>query len=289
VKIGFVTCVELGLSCLEKISAMGGRLDAIVTLHDDIARQKSGRVYLDSFCDENQTQLHKIRHINDADSIELLKALSLDWLFIIGWSQIASKQVLETTRLGVLGMHPTLLPEGRGRAAIPWAIIRDLSKTGVTLFKLDEGVDTGPIVDQYVIPLTTRIDAKELYEKVNEAHVSLIEKVWQPLVDGRIELKVQDESQATIWAGRTPVDGRLVPDMSIAEADRLIRATTRPYPGAWISFGDKQFIIWKADIKADRISSEELSTAWVLSFTGGELLCLDYEEIPIANWYPIEK
>ena len=70
-------------------------------------------------------------------------------------------------------MHPTLLPVGRGRAAVPWAILKGLDRTGVTLFKLDEGVDTGDIIGQEMIALSETVTATELYERVNQAHISL--------------------------------------------------------------------------------------------------------------------
>ena len=141
-RIGFITCVQLGLSCMEAIYDVGGNLDFAMTLHDEQSKNKSGRVYIDSFCKKHGVKLYKSSHVNNSDVVKAIKSHEIDWLFIIGWSQIASKELLEAPKKGVLGMHPTLLPEGRGRAAIPWAIIKGLDRTGVTLFKLDEGVDT---------------------------------------------------------------------------------------------------------------------------------------------------
>lgn len=172
-KIGFVTCVQLGLSCIEAIYLAGGQLDLAITLPDDKAINKSGRVYLDQFCLKHQIPLIKTNHINDSVVLDSIKQMDLDWLFIIGWSQIAGQAVLDAPNMGVLGIHPTLLPTGRGRAAIPWAILKSLDKTGVTLFKLDTGVDTGPIADQYTIPLTSQTTATELYQLVDDAHMEL--------------------------------------------------------------------------------------------------------------------
>ena len=125
VKLGFVTCVQLGLSCMQAIYDIGGKLDLAVTLHDGKAAKKSGRVFLDEFCRVNDVELHKCDHINDAETIQKIKSADIDWLFIIGWSQIASNDVLASAKLGVLGAHPSLLPEGRGRAAILGRFLRD--------------------------------------------------------------------------------------------------------------------------------------------------------------------
>ena len=72
-RFGFVTCVQLGLSCIEEIYRVGGRLDLVVTLKDDLARKKSGRVYVDDVCRTHRIDLVKIRRINDPDSLAALR------------------------------------------------------------------------------------------------------------------------------------------------------------------------------------------------------------------------
>jgi methionyl-tRNA formyltransferase len=246
-RIGFVTCVELGLSCMEAIYEAGGSLSFAATLRDDLATAKSGRVYLDDFCRSRHIPLFKLRNINDPDAVEAIRAAQLDWLMIIGWSQIARQAVLEAPRLGVLGMHPSLLPVGRGRAAVPWAILLGLPVTGVTLFKLDGGVDTGPILAQERIELAPRETATSLYRRVNEAHRSLILAHWAAIEAGNVQLAAQDSAAATVWVGRTPEQGRLDPSMSVVDADRLVRAVTRPYPGAFVEKEGRRLRIWSAE------------------------------------------
>ncbi|MGI6706545.1 MAG: formyltransferase family protein [Clostridia bacterium] len=107
-KMAFATCVQLGLSCIEEIYRIGGELDLLITLKDEKAKNKSGRIYLDEIANEHNVPLLKINNINDQEVIEALKEHEIDWLFIIGWSQIAKKEVLETPTKGCIGMHPTL-------------------------------------------------------------------------------------------------------------------------------------------------------------------------------------
>lgn len=246
-KFAFVTCVQLGLSCIEKIYDIGGQLDLLITLKDEKARKKSGRIYLDDLASKHNLPLLKINHVNDPEVLEALQKHQIDWLFIIGWSQIAGKEVIEAPTKGAIGMHPTLLPVGRGRAAIPWAILKGLDKTGVTMFKMDEGIDTGHILGQFEIPLQPDETAATLYEKVNKAHELLIENVWPQLNDDSINPQPQDESKATYWEGRKPQDGQILPDqMTVAEVDRLVRAVTKPYPGAFLLREDgSKVIIWE--------------------------------------------
>lgn len=244
-KIAFCTCVQIGVSCIEAIHEIGGRFDLLLTLHDNKAKKKSGRAYLDKIAHVSKTPLYKLNHINDLDVANILITYDIDWLFIIGWSQIASPELLKIPKKGIIGAHPTLLPTGRGRAAIPWAILKGLDKTGVTFFKMDEGVDTGDILDQIEIPIQNNECATTLYEKVNIAHVELIKQIWPKLNSNTINGIKQIESKATYWEGRTPEDGMLNYSMTVSEADRLVRATTRPYPGAFFRNEDgSKFIVW---------------------------------------------
>ena len=247
-RAGFVTCVQLGLSCMEAIYEVDGELTLAFTLHDHLAVNKSGRVRIDEFCEQRDLPLIKLRHINDGELVATIRREQLDWLFVIGWSQIAGPEVLTAVKKGVLGMHPTLLPEGRGRASIPWSILKGLSQTGVTLFKLDEGVDTGAIVDQEVVPIAADETATTLYERIISSHVSLMRSSWPKLVDGSVLLKPQDESNASVWPGRSPEDGIILPTMSMVEIDRLVRAVTHPYPGAYWDNPLGRIVVWEGSM-----------------------------------------
>lgn len=267
-RIAFTTCVQLGLSCIEEIYRIGGQLDLLITLKDEKAKKKSGRVYLDEIAERENVALLKINNINDAEVVEALKEHEIDWLFIIGWSQIAKKEVLETPSHGCIGMHPSLLPQGRGRAAIPWAIIKGLDKTGVTAFKLDEGVDTGDIIGQSVVDINEYTTATDLYKKVDELHVDLITKYWDDIVSDKVVLRKQDESKATVWEARKPEDGEIIKSMTMDEADKLVRAVTHPYPGAFYKDGDKIITIWSANVDPN---------VGVIKLSDGYLTPVDYE------------
>jgi methionyl-tRNA formyltransferase len=270
IRTAFVTCVKIGLSCIQEIYNIGGKLDLIITLKDYKAKNKSGRIYLDEIASKNNVPLFKINNINDKEVIDTLIKYDIDWLFIIGWSQIAKKELLNAPKKGCIGMHPTLLPIGRGRAAIPWAIIKGLDKTGVTMFKLDEGVDTGDIITQGEIKLDSEITATELYDKVNAMHIRLINEKWDDIISNNIYPIKQDNELATQWPGRNPEDGEIKLNMTVNEALTLIRATTKPYPGAYFMRNNKKIIIWKAKVS---------NTSGDIKLTDGFIKFVEYEEI----------
>ncbi|MBT6113864.1 MAG: methionyl-tRNA formyltransferase [Candidatus Marinimicrobia bacterium] len=274
-RIGFITCVQLGHDCIEAIHSIGGSFSLFVTLKDSRATTKSGRVYLDKISKSSGTPLVKVSHINDKKSIEEIRRANLDWLFIVGWSQIANSEVLALPRLGVLGMHPTLLPQGRGRASIPWAIMKGLSETGVTLFKLDNGVDTGPILGQIKIPIKRKETATSLYKLIANGHCDLIKNVWlNNLIPDIISLRCQDDNNATIWPCRKPEDGQILTVMSMEKIDCIVRATTKPYPGAFFLNNNKKIIIWNGKMN---FSFKKSDNSYTIPCSDGFYLATEYE------------
>jgi methionyl-tRNA formyltransferase len=280
-RVGFVTCVELGLECIEEVLQFGGTIDAIVTLPTDTAASKSGRVHVEDIAHAHGIACGQFRNVNDPDAVQWLRNQQLDWLFIVGWSQIAKEDVLAVPKQGAIGMHPTLLPQGRGRAAIPWTIIKGLSESGVTMFRLDSGVDSGPIVGQVRFSVDQESeDAASLYSKVLAAHRQLMREVWPHLMNDTLVATAQDESAATYWPGRKPEDGRLTSTMSASEAERLIRATTRPYPGAFVEMpSGERLTIWRAH---SRRPGEALSGRLALSLSDGDLWIDECTSRPVA-------
>lgn len=276
-RIGFVTCVELGRACIEAVLARGGRFALLMTLEDAVAPGKSGRVCLDDLAAAQATPLLKVRHINDAASVAALRAARLDWLFIVGWSQIAAPEVLAAARHGAVGMHPTLLPEGRGRAAIPWAILKRLPETGVTMFKLDAGVDSGPVIGQRVLPLAPDETATTLYARVTAAHGELMQAHWDAFVSGSVAAVPQDEARASRWPGRKPEDGRITPTMTVADAECLVRAVTRPYPGAFIDVDGRRLRIWAGH----PVGTDAPESGLVIPLADGAYMATDWAWEPL--------
>lgn len=279
-KFAFVTCVKIGLSCMESIYSINGKLDLIITIPDNKAKKKSGRIYVDEFAKKHNIPVLKTNHINNEIAIETIKDYNIDWLFIIGWSQIASENVINAPKLGAIGAHPTLLPVGRGRAAIPWAIIKGLNKTGVSFFKMDKGVDTGLILGQEIIPINEKETATTLYKKVNTAHEDFIKVLYKKLQENQIVALKQNESKATYWEGRRPEDGKILLKMSIEKVDILVRASTKPYPGAFIIQGNYKIIIWEGIISEKKIINENYLE---LKLSNGFFYATDFERQPILD------
>ena len=86
--------------------------------------------------------------INDPACVEELERLSADYIFVVGLSQIAGSRIIRAAKKGVIGFHPTALPRYRGRAAMVWQVLLGVTDAKCTLFFIDEGMDSGPILGQ---------------------------------------------------------------------------------------------------------------------------------------------
>lgn len=270
-RIGFVTAVEIGAACIDTIAELGGWLELVVTLDDATDPSKSGRADIAALANDLGFASTKVSHINARQAIAAVEAARLDWLFVIGWSQIVGPEMFATLARGAIGAHPTLLPTGRGRAPIPWTILKGLAETGVTFFVMDEGVDTGPIVAQDHFAVAPDETATTLYAKVTQSHRRVMRDLWPRLLAGDVTAQPQDDSLASYWPKRTPEDGEIRAAMTLVEVDRLVRATTRPYPGAFISAPGGRTTIWAGH------TEKPATPALAIELTDGTYWATDYE------------
>ena len=118
--------------------------------------------------------LVETRDINALETLNVIRKLEPELMFVVGWSQLVHEPFIELAPAGVFGMHPTLLPRHRGRAPIPWAILTGLARTGVTLFEIvDASADSGAIVGQVVVDIAPDETATTLFARIANAHVEL--------------------------------------------------------------------------------------------------------------------
>jgi methionyl-tRNA formyltransferase len=135
---------------------------------------------------------------------------------------------------GCIGMHPTMLPAGRGQAPIPWSIIKDCHRTALSVFFLVEQADAGPIIAQYELDIRNGETSASLFYRIGHTHFTAGLELAERLGDGTISARAQDEAIATRWPKRRPKDGEILPTMTCREISLLVRALLGPYPRAFI-------------------------------------------------------
>ncbi len=182
------------------------------------------------------------KRIRDFESI--LKNLNLDLIIVAGWYYKIPKIIRELSKLGAWGIHASLLPKYAGGAPLTWAIINGEKQTGVTLFKLDEGIDDGDIISQKSFAIDEKETIKEVYEKATFASKEILINALKQI--NKIEYTPQDKTKIKIYPQRSPDDGEIDLGKSRDEIYNFIRAQSAPYPGAFIKTKDgKKLIIEK--------------------------------------------
>jgi methionyl-tRNA formyltransferase len=235
-----------GYPALEAILEQGVRVEAVITLDQDASSKRSGVIDYGALCDRFSVPLHRIRHINDAESVELLRRLAPDVAVVLGWSQIIGAEALGTARLGFIGAHASYLPHNRGSAPVNWAIIRGETEGGNTLMWLSEGVDEGEIVDQAHFPIDRYDTCRTVYDKVAASNREMLLRLVPRLNAGESPGRPQPETDESILPRRRPKDGLIDWATSSEEVYDFVRALTRPYPGAFSWLGGKKYIVWDA-------------------------------------------
>jgi len=245
-RIGWVGFHAEGQAALAALLEAGIPVEAVLTLTERELAKRSGRSSYEELCARYGVPLHKIRHVNDPESIELLRSLSLDVVFVIGWSQIVGPEALRTPRLGMVGAHAAVLPRNRGSAPVNWAILRGETEGGNTLMWLNPEVDEGEIIDQASFPITPYDTCATVYDKVAQSNREMILRLVSRLKEGQRPGRPQPPSHDPILPRRRPEHGQIDWKKPNREVYNFIRALTRPYPGAFSWLDGRRYFLWDA-------------------------------------------
>ena len=173
-------------------------------------------------------------------------ALSPDLGVLADYGQIVPATVLEIPPHGILSVHPSALPRHRGATPIPATIAAGDPIAAVTLMRMDEGLDTGPIVAQE----TWRLDGTETTEAVEreaaQHGADLLRRSLRSWLDGELPVNPQNEAEATLTRPLRREDGRLDLTRPAAELERLVRAHV-PWPGSFVDAGSSRLIVHEAE------------------------------------------
>ncbi len=183
--------------------------------------------------------------------IEKVKQLRPDLIVVVAYGQILPQSLLDVPRFGCLNVHTSVLPKYRGAAPIQWAILDDEEETGVTIMKMDAGLDTGPILSEKRTPITPEDDSQTLHDRLADIGAALIVPTIRDYVAGKIAPVPQAGEGASYARKITKEDGRIDWTQPARVLWNRIRAFT-PWPGAFTFLHaepkPRLLKIWKADV-----------------------------------------
>ncbi len=199
-------------------------------------------------CANKGIPVHAPEDANHPLWIERIAKLDPEYIFSFYYRNLLSEPLLALAKKGAFNLHGSLLPRYRGRAPANWVLVNGETETGVTLHRMVKRADAGAIVAQQRVAIERSDTGLTLHAKLRTAASDLLRDTLPNMLQGNITETPQDESKATVFGRRTPADGKLVWAKPAEELFNLVRAVTRPYPGAFCAVGEHKLIVWSADV-----------------------------------------
>lgn len=247
-RIVFMGSPEFAVPSLEALAGSAHKPVAVVTGPD----KRRGR---GSTLSPTPVKACALKHgipVIETDSLKdpvtqaALAALRPD-LFVVVAFKILPKALLEMPTIGSVNVHASLLPKYRGAAPIHWAIVNGETETGVTIFFLNEGVDTGGILLQASTPIGDDETTGDVYHRLMglgaETLLDAVEKIWK----GEYTLRAQSDALATPAPKLFPDDALLPLDLSATQIRNRVRGFS-PTPGAWLWLDGKKLRIHSCEV-----------------------------------------
>jgi len=237
---GNIGCV--GIKALQK---HGFEIAAVFT-HRDHPQET---IWFDSVAElasEHRIPVFAPADINHSLWVEKIRELSPDILFSFYYRNLIQRQILDIPNAGCLNLHGSFLPKYRGRAPINWVLVNGEKETGVTLHYMTPRPDDGDILAQERIGISDDDTALTLHRKVARAAVKLLDEVLPHIQNGTAPRIPQDHGKATYFGGRQPAEGAIDWFKTAREVRNLVRAVTKPFPGAFSFIGERKCFFWEA-------------------------------------------
>ena len=262
---------NMGCEGLEALIRNGYEVVAVFTYTDD----PEETIWFSSIAEvaaRHNIPVYTPDNINHPLWIEKIRELKPDVLFSFYYRDILSKVILDIPASGCFNLHGSLLPKYRGRVPTNWAIINGETETGVTLHVMTSGIDDGDIVAQEKVAIAADDTAQTLSNKQVAAARKMLDVSLPAIKTGKITRKPQNNAEATYYGGRKAEDGAIDWAQSATAVHNLVRAVTRPYPGAFTYAGQRKLLIWEVEV-LDQQSEAKAGT--ILSVNPLDIACGD--------------
>jgi methionyl-tRNA formyltransferase len=245
-RIIFIGSVYFSKVVLEKLIKMNAQIVGVITKEQSTFNSDFEDLSL--IAQSNNIPFKYVKNINDESSIDWIRNLNTDVIFCFGWSNLIKKEILNICPLGVIGFHPALLPYNRGRHPLIWAKVLGLKKSGTSFFFMDEGADTGDLLDQKEFEILFEDNAFDIYNKMISNSIEQVESFMPKLLNGSYK-RIKQPNIGNIWRKRNVADGLIDFRMTSEAICNLVRGLTKPYIGAHCIFNGEEVKIWEVELE----------------------------------------
>jgi methionyl-tRNA formyltransferase len=195
---------------------------------------------------KNQIPVFCPQNVNTPEWIEMIRKTSPEVIFSFYYRNLLSQDILKIPSTGSFNLHGSFLPAYRGRCPVNWVLVNGEQRTGITLHHMVEWPDAGDIVGQKEVLIEFEDTAYTLYQKLCVKARELLEELLPLIKKGIAPRLAQNLKQGSYYGGRRPEDGKIDWNWPVMQIYNLVRAVTKPYPGAFTHLpeGEKLFIWW---------------------------------------------
>ena len=194
-KIIYISGVKFGYDLLFHLLKNRKSVSLIISYEDEKKKNYSDFADFKAISKKYDILHKQVNKINDPKNIELIRSLQPDLIFVMGWSQLLSDEIINIPKIGIIGSHPTELPKYRGRAPIPWTILKNLKRSALTFFWINPGTDEGPIENQKFFEINNNDDASDIYQKITDIGKDMLLEDLKSIENGQIKKISQDENK----------------------------------------------------------------------------------------------
>ncbi len=310
----FLGSPTFALPSLEALVKAGVHIVGVVTQPDKPAG-RGNRVTappVKRWAEDHNLPVFQPKGLKKEENRAFLPPLAPDLLVVVAYGKILPKEVLDLPKFGTVNVHASLLPKYRGPAPIPAAILAGDTETGVTIMKLDEGMDTGPTLAMERTPIAPDDTTGTLLKKLADVGARLLIPILERYIqhqfspatrslpsreahgakwDGEVWPTPQDDARATICPMIAKDDGKIDWSQPAAQIERMVRAYT-PWPRAFTHWNGKRLLIHRAHVRT-REDTPAVPTGQVMQDADGVavgagegLLVLDEIQLEGGNVLP---
>lgn len=216
--------------------------------------------------------VYQPKRVRDPEFFPVLEQMKPDVIVVVAFGQIIPDSILHLAPFGCINVHASLLPKYRGAAPIQWAVLDGEKESGVTIMRMDSGLDTGDMIAKEVVPIDAEETGGSLFDKLSRVGAGLLVRTLPSLENRTAIFEKQPAESPTAYAGMiTKSMGAIDWNRSAVELERLVRGMN-PWPSAYTKLNGKTLKIWKAQVVREQEPKDDMPGTVCLA--GPKELCV---------------
>lgn len=259
-RVVFMGTPDFSVGTLKALVDAGHEVVGVVSQPDK--PKGRGKTLLPTPVKEAATELglpvYQPKRVRDPEFFPVLEQMKPDVIVVVAFGQIIPDSILNLAPFGCINVHASLLPKYRGAAPIQWAVLDGEKESGVTIMRMDSGLDTGDMIAKEVVPIDAEETGGSLFDKLSRAGADLLVRTLPLLENHTAVFEKQPEESPTAYAGMiTKSMGAIDWSRSAVELERWVRGMN-PWPSAYTKLNGKTLKIWRAQVIGDQENGDDM-------------------------------